>query len=70
MSAAGTDSAKATSTAISVPHGSMNTCGTKPSTLTIAAAAGPYAKPAIRHTMPDGSYLRNENAGFAGSGTR
>ncbi len=42
----------------------MNTCGTKPSTLTIAAAAGPYAKPAIRHTMPDGSYLRNENAGF------
>ena len=32
-------------------------CGTKPSTDTIAAAAGPYAKPAIRQTMPDGSYF-------------
>lgn len=57
MNAAGTDRNSATSTAISEPHGLANMCGTKPSTDTIAAAAGPYAKPAIRQTMPDGSYF-------------
>ena len=39
------------------PHGLVKMCGRNPSTLTIAAAEGPYAKPATRQTMPDGSYL-------------
>ena len=55
MNASFTDRNIATSTAISEPHGLANMCGTTPSTDTLAAAAGPYAKPAIRQTMPAGT---------------
>ena len=67
MSDAGTDRANATSTAIRVPHGLVNRCGTKPSTLTMTAAAGPNAKPATRQTMPDGSYLSHCTPGMIGN---
>lgn len=58
---------KETSTAIIVPSGFVNRCGANPSMLTIAAAAGPYANPATRHTIPEGSYFRNEKSGISGN---
>ncbi len=58
---------KDTSTAITVPSGSVNKCGAKPSMLTIAAAAGPYANPATRHTIPEGSYFKYDKSGISGN---
>ena len=52
---------------MSAPHGLVNACGRKPSAETMAAAAGPNAKPAMRLTMPDGSYFRYGAAGKIGS---
>ena len=49
------------------PHGLVKICGRNPSTLTITAAEGPYAKPATRQMMPDGSYLSHGAAGMSGN---